>query len=147
MQRPMTMSASGLAMTKQFEGLRLEAYEDCAGVCTIGYGHTGKDVHPDRTITEAEADELLCQDLHAAETVVCRAVSAAISQSQFDALVDFCFNLGEQRLLSSTLLRYVNAGNFAGAANQFGMWVHAGGKVQPGLVNRRRAEAEMFAQR
>ena len=147
MRELMTMSAAGIAMTKRFEGLRLEAYEDCAGVCTIGYGHTGKDVHPGRTITEGEADELLNQDLGAAGYAVCRAVSVALSQSQFDALVDFCFNLGEQRLLSSTLLRYLNAGNFASAESQFEIWVHAGGKVQPGLVSRRKAEADMFSQR
>ncbi len=138
------MSGAGRAMTKSFEGLRLNAYEDCAGVWTIGYGHTGADVIPNRTITEAEAEALLTDDLGAAEACVCKAVTVEITQGQFDALVDFCFNLGERRLLSSTLLRYVNAGNFIAAANQFGMWVHAAGRVQPGLVKRRQAEAEMF---
>ena len=144
MNKQRAMSEAGLALTKRFEGLKLTAYEDCAGVWTIGYGHTGADVHEGRTITEAEADALLKNDVKTAVACVSRAVTAEITQEQFDALVDFCFNMGERRLLGSTLLRYVNAGNLNGAGAQFGMWVHAGGKVQPGLVKRREAEARMF---
>ena len=120
------MSEEGLALTKSFEGLRLEAYQDVAGVWTIGYGHTGKDVHEALTISEEIAELLLKEDMQTVEACLGRAVTAQISQAQFDALADFCFNMGTQRLLSSTLLRYVNAGNFRGAAAQFGMWVHAG---------------------
>ena len=139
------MSEEGLNLTKNFEGLRLRAYQDCADVWTIGYGHTGSDVHEGRNISQTEADDLLKQDVRAAVEAVNRAVTAKITQSQFDALADFCFNMGERRLLGSTLLRYVNAGNFIAAANQFGMWVHAAGRVQAGLVKRRQAEAEMFS--
>ncbi len=139
------MSEDGIAMVKRFEGLRLTTYQDCAGIPTIGYGHTGPDVHAGLVISEHEADVLLRADLQSAEAAVCRAVYAELTQGQFDALVDFCFNLGERRLLSSTLLHYVNSGNRNGAAAQFGMWVHAGGKVQPGLVSRRQAESKMFA--
>lgn len=145
MKTQRTISAIGLALVKRFEGLRLTAYQDCAGVWTIGYGHTGTNVQADLAITGSQAEELLMRDLHSAEVCVSQAVQAELTQGQFDALVDFCFNLGPRRLLSSTLLRYVNAGNMHGAATQFGMWVHAGGKVQPGLVARRRAEAELFA--
>jgi lysozyme len=138
-------SDAGMALTKSFEGLRLTAYQDVAGVWTIGYGHVGPDACEGKTITEAEADALLRLDLW--ETVVCvnHAVTAAISQNQFDAMVDFCFNAGRGNFVNSTLLKKVNDSDFTGAAAQFGLWVHAGGEVVPGLVRRRKAEAEMFA--
>ena len=138
-------SERGMALTKDFEGLRLRAYEDVAGVLTVGYGHTGHDVRTGLTITEPEAERLLRGDLAEAIACVCRAVAARIEQHHFDALVDFCFNAGRGSFLESTLLRKVNLGDFAGAAAQFGEWVHAGGEVVPGLVRRREAEARMFA--
>ena len=75
-----------------------------------------------------------------------RAVRVGITQNQFDALVDFCFNAGRGNFLQSTLLRKVNLEDFAGATVQFGLWVHAGGEVVPGLVRRRKAEADLFIQ-
>jgi lysozyme len=133
------ISNAGLALTKSFKGLRLTAYQDVAGIWTIGYGHAGADVHEGMTITEADA--LLRGDLADAEACVNRSVTAAISQNQFDALVDFCFNAGQGNFLHSTLLKKVNANDFAEAAAQFGLWVHVGGEVVPGLVRRRKAEA------
>jgi lysozyme len=140
-----TYSDKGLALTRSFEGLRLTAYQDCAGVWTIGYGHTGSDVHEAMTIAEAEADSLLRSDL--AESVACvnRAVKVSITQNRFDAMVDFCFNAGRGNFLGSTLLRKLNGDDSAGAAAQFGLWVHAGGEIVDGLVRRRKAEAELFA--
>jgi lysozyme len=137
-------SEVGLALTKSFEGLSLNSYQDSASVWTIGYGHTSPDVVAGLTITEADAEALLCADLAAAVTCVNRAVHVNISQNQFDALVDFCFNAGRGGFLQSTLLQRVNASDFQGAATQFGLWVHAGGKVIHGLVRRRKAEAARF---
>jgi lysozyme len=137
-------SENGLALTKSFEGLHLEAYRDCVGVWTIGYGHTGPTVAAGQTISEAEAEELLRADLAEAVACVNRWVKSVISQSQFDAMVDFCFNTGRGNFVQSTLLRKVNSGDFAGAAAQFALWVHAGGEVVDGLVRRRKAEAELF---
>ena len=137
-------SNAGLEMTKNFEGLRTEAYQDAVGVWTIGYGHTGTDVHPGRRVSEFEAEALLRADLAAAVDCVNRAAEVQLTQSQFDALVDFCFNAGRGNFRKSSLMRYVNQGDFMGATVQFGLWVHAGGNVIPGLVRRRRAEAEMF---
>ena len=137
-------SDAGIALTKGFEGLRLTAYRDCGGVLTIGYGHTGPDVIEGVTIDEAQAETLLRTDVQVAVECVNRAVTAAITQNQFDALVDFCFNVGCGALMNSTLLRNVNAADFAGAAAQFALWVHAGGEVVPGLVRRRELEAQMF---
>ena len=139
-----TYSNIGFQMTRSFEGLSLSAYQDCAGIWTIGFGHTGPDVTPGRTITEAEAETLLHADLANAVTCVNRAVRASIQQPQFDALVDFCFNVGRGNFLSSTLLRLVNLSDFTQAATQFALWTHAGGEVVPGLVRRRKAEAECF---
>ena len=137
-------SEQGLALTKSFEGLHLNAYRDCAGIWTIGYGHTGPGVSEGLTIDGAEAEAFLQADLADAISCVNKAVKVEISQNQFDALVDFCFNAGRGNFLQSTLLRKVNGGDFTGAAAQFALWVHAGGEVVAGLVRRRTAEAELF---
>jgi len=137
-------SDAGFALTKKFEGLRLTAYQDQVGVWTIGYGHTGREVHGGMAITEDQADVLLHSDVAGAVACVNRAVTANISQNQFDALVDFVFNLGCARLLGSTLLRHVNAGEFDLAAPQFLLWDHAGGVVVQGLLKRRQAEMTLF---
>jgi lysozyme len=138
-------SNAGFALTRSFEGLRLTAYQDSAGVWTIGYGHTGCEAHSGQCISEIEAEALLRADLAAAVQCVRRAVQVDLSQHQFDALVDFCFNVGRGSFLGSSLLRYVNQGEFNSAVVQFGLWVHAGGKVLPGLVRRRAAEAALFS--
>lgn len=139
-------SAEGMKLTKEFEGLRLEAYQDCAGIWTIGYGHTGQDVLADRRVTEAEASALLTMDLRDAIGCVNRAVEdgAELAQHEFDALVDFCFNVGRRRFQQSSLLRYVNQGDFASAAHEFSLWVNVNSKPVPGLVRRRAAEAALF---
>lgn len=139
-----TYSDAGFDLTKKFEGLRLAAYQDQVGVWTIGYGHTGREVHGGMLITEGQADTLLHSDVAGAVACVNRAITGTISQSQFDALVDFAFNLGCGSLLSSTLLRHVNAGEFDLAAPQFLLWDHAGGVVVPGLLARRQAEMALF---
>lgn len=138
-------SSTGLALTRSFEGLRLAAYQDSAGVWTIGYGHTGPGVHSGQRITEPQAETLLRADLAVAIDCVRRAVKVALTQGQFDALVDFCFNAGSGNFLGSTLLRLVNADQMENAGREFGLWVHAGGRVIPGLVRRRVAEAALFA--
>lgn len=138
-------SSDGFALTRSFEGLRLTAYQDSAGVWTIGYGHTGPEVHAGLRITESEAEALLRANLAASVECVREAVQVPLLQHQFDALVDFCFNAGRGSLLGSALLRDVNRGDFEGAAAQFGLWVHAGGKVIPGLARRRATEVALFS--
>ena len=138
-------SDAGFALTKLFEGLRLTAYQDVAGVWTIGFGHTGPDVASGFSITEAEAEVYLHLDLMHAVTCVKRAVTAPLTQNQFDALVDFCFNLGCGTFAHSTLLNYVNTRRMDEAAQQFLLWNHGGGKINPGLTRRRKAEAQLFA--
>jgi lysozyme len=146
-QKPATdlaYSSQGYALTKKFEGLRLTAYQDQTGIWTIGYGHTGPDVHSGLTITEPQADALLQSDIAKAAACVHHLVAIPLRQNQFDALVDFVFNLGCGRLHGSTLLRHIHAGEFALAAPQFLLWDHAGSAVVPGLLTRREAERSLF---
>lgn len=147
----MKTSDRGIALIKAHEGLRLEAYPDPAhgwSVPTVGYGHTSAagppKVERGMKITEAGADAILRQDLAKFEKYVTDAVKVPLSQNEFDALVSFTFNLGPGNLRSSTLLRKLNAGDRAGAADEFGKWVKAGGRTLPGLVKRREAERALF---
>ncbi|QOZ81965.1 MULTISPECIES: lysozyme [Chromobacterium] len=142
----MNISANGIKLIQQFEGLRLKAYQDAVGVWTIGYGHTGPDVTPGLVITQAQADALLARDLSRFETGVTRLVQVPLNQNQFDALVSFSYNLGLGSLQNSTLLRLLNQRDYAGAAAQFPRWNKAGGKVLPGLTRRRAAEQALFLQ-
>lgn len=140
----LTYGGKGLALTKQFEGCRLTAYQDQVGVWTIGYGHTGPEVHAGMTITVEQAEALLAKDISSAAAFVNRMVHVALTQEEFDALVDFVFNLGAGAFERSTLLRLLNAGHFASAAAQFAIWDHAGGAIVAGLLRRRQAETALF---
>lgn len=142
-----SINAAGLALIKSFEGCELHEYVDAVGVPTIGYGHTGPDVHPGETETQAQADATLQHDLAEFEQGVNGCVSRNLTSNQFSALVSFAYNVGLGSLTDSTLLRKVNAGDFAGAADEFGKWVHGNGnQVLPGLVRRRAAERALFLQ-
>jgi len=137
------LSPQGLSLTKQCEGLRLTAYQDVAGVWTIGYGHTGN-VQPGETITDEQAEALLRADMAEAIAAVNRLVKVPLAQGQFDSLCDFTFNVGIGNFTGSTLLRLLNAGDYAGASQQFGQWVYAGGEKVSGLMRRREIEQGMF---
>ena len=113
---------------------------------TIGYGHT-RGVRPGQVITRREAELLLSADLEPIERHLTTDLGEdGVLQCQFDALCSFCFNLGIGAYMKSTLRKYVKAGRDADAGREFAKWVHAGGRVLPGLVRRRRAEAELYAQ-
>lgn len=142
----MKTSQAGVDLIKQFEGLELTAYPDPGTggePWTIGYGHTGG-VKPGDTVTEAEAEEILRQDLARFEDCVNAYVSVPITQSEFDALVSFAFNVGCGALKSSTLLRLLNGGDHEAAAQQFPRWNKAAGRVMAGLTRRREAERDLF---
>ena len=129
---------------KEFEGLRRDAYRDVAGVLTIGYGHTGKDVRLGDRISTYGAEQLLNSDVGEHEAAV-RRLHVARTQGQFDALVSFAFNLGIGRLNRSTLLKTIRSGGSkAQITREFKRWVYAGGKPLPGLVKRREWEAKRF---
>ncbi len=137
-------SDRGYALTESSEGVRLTAYQDSVGVWTIGYGHT-LGVKAGDVCTAAQADHWLHEDIAAVVACVNSLVTSRINQNQFDALVDFAFNLGCGALSRSTLLRHVNAERFVAARLEFSKWIYAGGEVLAGLVKRRAAEAALFA--
>lgn len=139
----MHTSQKGIDLIKDFEGFVSDAYLCPAGVWTIGYGHTG-DVEKGMSITQHQAEAVLTVDLERFERAVNRLVDVHLTQGQFDALVSFTFNLGEGNLAKSTLLRKLNEGDYAGAAEEFPKWKRAGGRVLPGLVKRRAAEQRLF---
>lgn len=140
----MRISQKGVDLIKHYEGCRLKAYKDIVGVWTIGYGHTGGDVHEGQVITQEEAEALLRLDLERFERGVQFQVTVPLTQNQFDALVSFSFNLGLGALKGSTLLKKLNAGDYAGAQREFLKWDMAGGKHVPGLQIRRTAESFLF---
>ena len=141
----MQLSAAGLDLIKRSEGWRSQVYKDVAGFPTIGYGHKllPTDSFPDG-VDEATGTQILIKDVQDAEQAVSRLVKVPLTQGQFDALVDFTFNLGAMRLASSTLLKMLNAGDYAAAAGQFQRWDMAGGMENDGLKARRQAEADSF---
>ena len=139
----MKTSERGLALIRQFEGLRLSAYKCPTDVPTIGYGTT-KGVKMGMTIDKAEAERLLRDDVERFEQYVDKLVTVPLTQGQFDALVSFCYNLGPANLEQSTLLKYLNTGLYADAANQFMRWNKANKAVLAGLTRRRAAEQALF---
>lgn len=130
-------------LVKSFEGFQSKAYKCPAGVFTIGYGTT-ENVEAGDCVTEVEAEELLRNDLLDASKAVDELVDVELSQSQYDALVSFIYNVGREAFRNSTLLKLINAENFPGAALQFQRWNKGGGKVLPGLTRRRAAERALF---
>ncbi|WP_336293956.1 lysozyme [Bartonella sp. CB169] len=143
------ISSEGLALIKQWEGLRLNAYKDAVGVWTIGYGHTSSAgepfVYKGMTITEKQAEELLCQDLRQFENTVEQTVTVSLNHYQFTALVSFCYNVGIKAFCNSTLLKKLNNGDYEAVPAELQKWTKAGGKRLLGLVHRRAAEAGLWA--
>jgi lysozyme len=141
------INAAGLALVKQWEGLELVAYKDVAGVLTIGYGHTTAAgipyVKQGMRVSEKEAEDILRDDLRKFEERVNRLVKVSLTDNQFSVLVSFDFNTGA--LHKSTLLKRLNAGDYDAVPIELMKWVNAGGKKVKGLVNRRAAEAGLWA--
>ena len=128
---------------KEFEGCRLQAYQDAGGVWTIGYGHT-KSVRCGDRITQYLAEEYLRQDIEEAERQIGE-LGLTLTQGQLDALVSFVFNVGIGNLKRSTLLRFIREGRPAHEIQkQFRQWVYADGRTLPGLVKRREWESVRF---
>lgn len=142
----MTYSDALVDFTKGWEGLKLVPSEDplVRGIIDVGHGHVIQPDEERRRITVAEADELLRWDLMNDAEEVEERINPGLEQNQFDALLAFTFNLGIGAFAHSTLLRYINAGDLAAAAEEFPRWVRASGRVVQGLVKRRAAERAMF---
>lgn len=142
----MRVDQKGLDLIKAFEGCRLTAYK-CVSTekyYTIGYGHYGADVTQGMRITQERAEQLLQSDLVRFENTVNSAVKVLITQSMFNALVSFCYNVGQSAFKNSTLLKLLNKGKYNEACQQFARWNKSGGKVLTGLVNRRTKEKKEF---
>ena len=131
---------------KGFEACSLRAYKCPAGVLTIGYGHT-QGVKEGQVITQAQADSLLRGDILPVETYL-NSVPVDFTQGQFDALVDFCFNLGITKFKGSTLYnKVITKSPDSDIIVQFNKWVYGGGKKLNGLVKRRAWEASQWIKR
>lgn len=139
-----------LGIIREFEGFSAKPYRCPAGIPTIGFGSTRYEDGTPVKLTDAAIDKERAEAIMRAtlareyEPAVQRYVTVELTQGQYDALVDFAYNAGPQNLRTSTLLKRINAGDYAGAANEFGKWVYGGGKVLPGLVRRREAEKRLF---
>ena len=138
----MKTSKKGIELIMKYEGLELKSYYCPAGVLTIGYGHTGKDVYEEQTITEKEAECLLINDLKSFELMVSRWLKIAVNQNQFDALVSHTYNTGG----SETLFRLINKKS---PQEQIKSWftehyIIGGGVILEGLKKRRNEESNIY---
>ena len=140
----MRISDRGIRFIEREEGCRLAAYRDTGGIWTVGVGDTNH-AHEGLVITQEQADAFLREDLRTAETAIANLIAVPLTQAQYDALCSFTFNVGGGNLGGSTLRRLLNAGDYAGAANQFGRWVHdAQGHELQDLADRRARERALF---
>ena len=139
----MKLNAEGVALIKSRESCRLTAYKCPGGAWTVGYGHTGPEVHEGLHISSAEAESLLAADLLIFDAAVVRLCPSA-TPMQHAALVSLCFNIGTAAFARSSVVRLHNAGHPAQAAQAFALWNKSKGVVLPGLVGRRAAEAALY---
>jgi lysozyme len=154
----MRMSDNGRKLLSEWEGFELNVYRDVAGLPTIGVGHlltkdelsSGKliinavVVQYGSGLTEQQVLDLLAQDLSPMESGVTGSITVALTQNQFDALVAFTFNVGLGAFKDSTLLKELNAGHLQAVPDQLRRWIHAGGQVSRGMVNRREKEVALW---
>lgn len=145
--RPVPPQAT--ALCKASEGLRLKAYPDPASggdPWTIGYGSTGPDIKPGMTCTPEEAEQRLNRGLAGSvgSAIRCSPALAVASDLRLAAIADFIYNLGATRYKGSTLRKRVNAQEWTRAAQEIVKWNKGGGRVMPGLVIRRAAEAALL---
>ena len=145
------VSAATINLVKTHEGFSAKAYIDTSGLPVIGYGQTfvrGKRVKMGQWITKAEADRELARELYHIQRKVKSSVKVRLTPNQLGALTSLAYNAGMRVITNSTLARKLNAGNYAGAANEFVRWNKAnkGGKLVPfaGLTRRRQAERQLF---
>ena len=142
----LTYSPKGLQLTESFEGFRQVAYNDPLhpGLATVGWGHTGPDVVVGSVWTMAQCEAALMHDTMWAAGVVNTHVLVPLNQNQFDALLDFVYNVGSGNFMGSTLLKLVNMNQMGSAALEFLKWNKAKGVPVLGLTRRRSAEMKLF---
>ncbi len=144
----MQMTKQGLALIRDFEGFAASAYRCPAGIWTIGYGHTSAAgpplVEPGMKMSREEAERVLAADIATFAKGVRGELTRELAPQQFSAIVSFAYNAGLGAFRRSSLLRAVNEGRLDSVPQKLMLWVRAGGRVLPGLVRRRRAEADLF---
>jgi lysozyme len=143
----MRINDAGLAIIKESEGLRLEAYSDGTR-WFIGYGHSGPDVRAGMRITEAQAGALLREDVRGCERAVADVVKVKLNSNEFSALVSLCYNLGARKFAETNVVKKLNAGDRKGAADAFlentRARIDGELKTLPHLVTRREKERALF---
>jgi lysozyme len=137
-------SQTGIDLIKNFEKYSPTNYLCQAKKPTIGYGHVIKKGESFSWIDKKTAEDMLRKDVKIAESFVEDNVKIALTQSQYDALTSFVYNIGGTAFKNSTLLTKINSGDYSGAAEQFDRWVFVGGEKSNGLIRRRAAEKELF---
>lgn len=151
-QNPTALDSAGVAFVHGWEGKRNKAYRDSAGIWTIGTGfiryltghRRGTRVQEGDYLTDAEIETEFRAQIQVYEQAVTDVVRVKLNQSQFNALVSLCYNIGVGAFTRSTVIRELNNGRYVAASRAFSMWNKAGGRVVQGLVNRREAEAKLF---
>ena len=150
------LGATGIALLKGVETLRLRAYDDLRpnhvlvegdevlGKLTNGYGHTGPDVFIGQEIDEEQADNWLLADSSADVKAVDANTPDDLTQNAFDALCVFAYNVGAHAFIGSTMDKLLQAGEPMKAAQEFIKWNKSGGKVLGGLTRRRKMEKILF---
>lgn len=139
----MKINQAGIDLIKSRESCRLKAYKCAAGKWTIGYGVTGDWVHEGLEISQEEADGLFAAELNRFDATVAKTCPES-TDCQHSAMVSLAYNIGTGAFAKSSVARLHNAGKFAEAAQAFALWNKGGGKVLPGLVARRAAEATLY---
>ncbi|WP_158922079.1 lysozyme [Acidisphaera sp. S103] len=143
-----TINAAGLKLIKSFEGCKLTAYQDVAGIWTIGYGHT-RSVSVGMVFTQDQADQALASDLLSTEAAVARALASVdTNDNHFAAMVSLTYNIGSGNFASSSVLKHHRTGRAQDAADAFLMWnkatINGVLQVVNGLTNRRTAERTLY---
>ncbi|HHR6043614.1 TPA: lysozyme [Providencia alcalifaciens] len=129
-----------VAMVTEFEGYKPKPYLDPVGILTVCYGHTGSDIIPTKTYTEAECKALLEKDLAIVAKAVNPLIEVDIDDNTRAAIYSFAYNVGTGAFARSTMLKKLNAGDHIGACNELRRWTYAGGKEWNGLITRREIE-------
>ncbi|MBK4723922.1 lysozyme [Pantoea agglomerans] len=135
--------AIAAVLIPSLEGKENKPYQDVVGVWTVCYGHTGPDIIKSKTYTDAECQALLNKDLVPFARSVEGSVKVPATDYQKAALISFSYNVGVSAFERSSLLRKLNAGDYAGACDGLRQWIYAGGKKWKGLMNRREIEREV----
>jgi len=142
---------NALKIIKEFEGLRLTAYQDKGGKWTIGYGSTGPGIEAGVKWSLEQAEDRLLKDVQELYQRIFVGIAGApalvrapTTDNQKDALLSFAYNLGFHNLARSGLLRFLNLRDYEKASEQFLLWNHIGSYVDAGLTHRRQEEQKLF---